>query len=67
MPASDLENLIQVLATRGDLNHLSLLALPGGQWQATYLDANKASGYSMATAKEPVEALRLALTQRRSN
>lgn len=59
---TDLEQLITTAADNGSLNSLSLLAKPGGKWEACFLDTRRASGYVTTTANDPVTALVDALT-----
>ncbi|WP_027521749.1 hypothetical protein [Bradyrhizobium sp. Ec3.3] len=55
-----LEELIADAARRGELNHLSVIATERG-FHAVFRVAS-GTGHSSATDKDPVEALRAALT-----
>lgn len=59
---SDLESKIRELAARGDITHISLTPLIGGNWSAVYAPASVYSVASVIDA-DPIKALTRALNE----
>ncbi len=58
-----LEELIHDMAARGELTHLSVIPHNDGSWAATFCCATAAGGFTTAKHKDPVEAMKLSITE----